>query len=93
LHALHSNRSGARYRVGGGWANRFPGVVAAALALKATRFLIDGEVMVAGPDGRAVFDQIARHRVAGLGYFQRVGSCGAGTRSSRRRSCARSTCS
>jgi ATP-dependent DNA ligase len=49
-------------RNGHDWADRFPSVVAAALALKATRFLIDGEVMVAGPDGRAVFELLRRGR-------------------------------
>jgi ATP-dependent DNA ligase len=40
-------RSRALYtRNGHDWADRFPAVVEAALALKATRFLIDGEVMV-----------------------------------------------
>jgi hypothetical protein len=49
-------------RNGHDWAERFPGIVAAARALKAIRFLIDGEVMVAGPDGRAVFELLRRGR-------------------------------
>src|SRR5262249_2799308 len=39
-------------RNGHDWAHHFPGIVAAARALKAECFLIDGEVLVAGSDGR-----------------------------------------
>jgi bifunctional non-homologous end joining protein LigD len=49
-------------RNGHDWADRFPGIVAAALSLKAERFLIDGEVIVAGSDGRAVFELLRRGR-------------------------------
>ena len=49
-------------RNGHDWADRFPAVVEAARALKASRFLIDGEVMIAGPDGRAVFDLLRSGR-------------------------------
>ena len=59
-------RDGAAARLftrnGHDWAERFPGIVVIARALKATRFLIDGEVMVAGPDGRAVFELLRRGR-------------------------------
>ena len=49
-------------RNGHDWADRFPGDRRGRDALKATRFLIDGEVMVAGPDGRAVFELLRRGR-------------------------------
>lgn len=53
-------RDGDRVRLytrnGHDWADRFPAVVAAAIALKPTRFVIDGEVVVCGPDGRAMFN-------------------------------------
>ena len=47
-------------RNGHDWADRFPAAVEAARALKVSHFLIDGEVMVAGPDGRAVFELLRR---------------------------------
>lgn len=59
-------RDGDRVRLytrnGYDWAERFPAVVAAALALKPSRFLIDGEVMIAGPDRRAVFELLRSGR-------------------------------
>ena len=33
------------------WADRFPAIVAAALRIKVTSFLLDGEVVIARPDG------------------------------------------
>jgi bifunctional non-homologous end joining protein LigD len=58
------SRDGDRVRLharnGHDWADRFPGILEIALALKPSRFLIEGEVMVAGPDGRAAFE-LLRH--------------------------------
>jgi bifunctional non-homologous end joining protein LigD len=47
-------------RNGSNLASRFPAIVAAALRLKAQRFLIDGEAVVLGPDGRSQFDELRR---------------------------------
>ncbi|HLH92051.1 MAG TPA: DNA ligase [Xanthobacteraceae bacterium] len=49
-------------RRGHDWAERFPAVVAAALALRASAFLIDAEVVCAGADGVADFDRLRRRR-------------------------------
>jgi bifunctional non-homologous end joining protein LigD len=43
-------------RGGHDWAKRFPSVVDAARGLNVKRFLLDGEVMVCGRDGRASFN-------------------------------------
>jgi len=59
---LMVRRDGARVRCftrnGYDWADRFPGIVAAAIRLKARSFLIDGEVVVLGPDGLSDFDAL-----------------------------------
>ena len=53
-------REGGRVRLftrnGHDWAERFPAIVDAALAIESEHFLIDGEVVVAGADGRAAFE-------------------------------------
>ena len=38
-------------RRGNNWADRFPSIVDAALRIKATSFLIDGEAVIIGDDG------------------------------------------
>lgn len=57
---LQVHRDGARVRLftrnGFDWTERYPAVVAAALALPATSFLIDGEVVVPDPAGVPSFD-------------------------------------
>src|SRR5579864_1709733 len=58
------HRDGADVRLltrnGSNLAGRFPAIVAAALKLKAERFIIDGEAVVLGPDGLAQFDELRR---------------------------------
>ena len=48
-------RDGSRVRCftknGHGWADRFPAIVKAALLIKATSFMIDGEAVIARDDG------------------------------------------
>src|SRR3954467_13566686 len=44
------------------WANRFPAIVEAASRLRAQSFLIDGEVIVCGPDGLSDFDALRYRR-------------------------------
>ena len=54
---LMVRRDGARVRCftrnGHDWADRFPAIVDAALRIKATSFLIDGEAVIARDDGHA----------------------------------------
>jgi bifunctional non-homologous end joining protein LigD len=56
---LMVRRDGARVRCftkgGHDWADRFPAIVDAALHLKATSFLIDGEAVIAHDDGTPDF--------------------------------------
>src|ERR1700675_3536127 len=47
-------------RNGSNLAGRFPAIVAAALKLRAERFIIDGEAVVLGPDGLSQFDELRR---------------------------------
>jgi bifunctional non-homologous end joining protein LigD len=42
------------------WTARYPGIVATAMQLRATLFTIDGEDVVCGPDGVAIFDALHR---------------------------------
>jgi ATP-dependent DNA ligase len=62
-------RDGARVRCftrnGQDWADRFPAVVEAASHLRATSFLIDGEVVIARYDGTPDFYALrSKHRAA-----------------------------
>jgi bifunctional non-homologous end joining protein LigD len=62
-------RDGARVRLftrrGYDWTERFSAITAAADALRATSFTLDGEAVVAGPDGVAAFDQLHGRRRLG----------------------------
>src|SRR3954466_646309 len=53
-------REGKRVRLftrrGYNWSERYPLIVEAALRLKTTSFVIDGEAVVLGPDGISDFD-------------------------------------
>jgi hypothetical protein len=44
------------------WTERYPAIAAAPAKLRARSFTIDGEAMVTGPDGIAVFDALHRRR-------------------------------
>jgi bifunctional non-homologous end joining protein LigD len=59
-------REGARVRCftrgGYDWADRFPAIVAAARSIRADAFLLDGEAIVCGPDGRADFEALRSRR-------------------------------
>src|SRR4051794_11758942 len=59
-------REGSRVRCftrgGHDWADRFPAIVAAAMEIRADSFLVDGEAIVCGPDGRADFDALRSRR-------------------------------
>src|SRR6476620_11377245 len=47
-------------RNGHGWTDRYPSVAAAMAFLRCRSYLIDGEVVICGPDGVAIFDRL-RH--------------------------------
>jgi bifunctional non-homologous end joining protein LigD len=50
-------------RRGHDWTDRYPAIAAAAAKLRAKSFTVDGEAVVAGADGVAVFDALhRRHR-------------------------------
>jgi len=52
-------------RRGHDWTDRYPGIAAAAGKLRARSFTMDGEVVVVGADGVAVFDALhRRHRAS-----------------------------
>jgi hypothetical protein len=44
------------------WADRFPRIVEAASRISADAFLLDGEAIVCGPDGRADFEALRSRR-------------------------------
>ena len=48
-------------RRGFDWTARYPGIVATAMQLRASSFTLDGEAVVCGPDGIAIFDALHRH--------------------------------
>jgi bifunctional non-homologous end joining protein LigD len=48
-------------RRGYDWTGRYPAIAATAANLRARSFTLDGEAVVCGPDGVAVFDAIHRH--------------------------------
>ncbi len=61
-------REGATVRLftrrGYDWTDRYPAIAAAAEKLRGKSFTIDGEAVVSGPDGVAVFDALHRRRRA-----------------------------
>ena len=66
---LMVRRDGARVRCftrnGHNWADRFPAIVDAALRIKATSFLIDGEAVMARDDGTPDFHALRNRRQGG----------------------------
>src|SRR5277367_2759469 len=58
-------RNGATVRLftrrGYDWTGRYPAITEAALRLRAVSFTLDGEAVVCGADGVAVFDALHRH--------------------------------
>ena len=48
-------------RRGYDWTSRYPAIAATAAKLRASSFTLDGEAVVCGPDGVAIFDAIHRH--------------------------------
>ena len=61
-------RDGATLRLftrrGHDWTDRYPAIASAAAKLRAKSFTIDGEAVVAGADGVAVFDALHRRHKA-----------------------------
>jgi bifunctional non-homologous end joining protein LigD len=51
-------------RRGHDWSDRYPAIAAAAAKLRSKSFTLDGEAVVSGPDGVAVFDALHRRRRA-----------------------------
>jgi ATP dependent DNA ligase domain len=47
-------------RRGHDWSGRYPAIVMTAMQLRATSFTLDGEAVVCGPDGVAIFDALHR---------------------------------
>ena len=48
-------------RNGYDWSTRYPTIASTAAKLRARSFTLDGEAVVCGPDGIAVFDALHRH--------------------------------
>ena len=48
-------------RRGYDWTARYPGIVATSMQLRAASFTLDGEAVVCGTDGVAIFDALHRH--------------------------------
>jgi ATP dependent DNA ligase domain len=51
-------------RRGHDWTDRYPAIAGAAAKLRAKSFMLDGEAVVCGPDGVAVFDALHRRHKA-----------------------------
>jgi hypothetical protein len=51
-------------RRGYDWSGRYPAIVVTPMKLRATSFTLDGEAVVCGPDGIAIFDALHRHGTA-----------------------------
>jgi ATP-dependent DNA ligase len=49
-------------RRGYDWSGRYPAIAVTATLLRARLFTLDGEAVVCGPDGVAIFDALHRHR-------------------------------
>ena len=66
IYRLMVRRDGARVRCftrnGHDWADRFPAIVDAALRIKASSFLIDGEAVIARDDGTPDFHALRGRR-------------------------------
>jgi bifunctional non-homologous end joining protein LigD len=62
--SLQVRREGEAVRLftrrGYDWSGRYPAILVTAMQLRATSFTLDGEAVVCGPDGVAIFD--AQHR-------------------------------
>jgi bifunctional non-homologous end joining protein LigD len=50
-------------RRGFDWSGRYPAIVRTATLLRAASFTLDGEAVVCGPDGIAIFDALHRHGI------------------------------
>jgi hypothetical protein len=61
---LPGRQGRAAVRRGHDWTDRCPSIAAAATKLRAKSFTLDGEAVVSGPDGVAVFDALHRRRRA-----------------------------
>src|SRR5580704_16036914 len=48
-------------RRGHDWSGRYPAIAVTAMLLRAKSFTLDGEAVVCGPDGVAIFDVFHRH--------------------------------
>jgi bifunctional non-homologous end joining protein LigD len=61
---LQVRREGDKVRLftrrGHDWSKRYPAIVRTAAALRCTSFTLDGEAVVCGPDGVAIFDALHR---------------------------------
>ena len=82
---LMVRREGLRVRCftrnGNDWTDRFPSIIDAALRIKATSFLIDGEVVIIGNDGKPDFRALrSRGRDAMLVAFDLLEHSGADLR-------------
>jgi hypothetical protein len=73
-HRLIVRRVGKTLRLftrrGYDWTDCYPGIAATAFKLRAKSFTLDGEVMVCGSDGIAVFDALHRRRGAADAVLQ-----------------------
>jgi bifunctional non-homologous end joining protein LigD len=48
-------------RRGYDWSGRYPAITLTAMQIRANSFTLDGEAVVCGPDGIAIFDALHRH--------------------------------
>src|ERR1700676_4082336 len=66
-------RDGAQVRLftrrGYDWTDRFSAIANAAAKVRATSFTIDGEAVIAGPDGVAAFDELHGRRRLGEAFL------------------------
>jgi ATP-dependent DNA ligase len=64
-------------RGGYDWIRRYPAIAVTATLLRARSFILDGEAVVCGPDGAAVFDALHRRGTVPAAWASKA-SCQSG---------------
>jgi ATP-dependent DNA ligase len=78
---LQVRRDGAAVRLftrrGYDWTTRYPAIAVTASRLRARSFTLDGEAVVCGPDGVAIFDALHRRGTVSEAHALRLRAAGA----------------
>src|SRR5580658_795867 len=62
-------------RRGYDWSGRYPAIAVTAMLLRARSFTLDGEAVVCGPDGVAIFDALHRRGTVSEAMLRIFGTC------------------